>query len=381
VSEGLAPSSRATGAVGGLAVSAVLALAAITSLMPNLLDTDCAGPGADPSGQAASSIPSDYLTLYRRAGRAYQVPWTMLAAIGATESDHGRSSAPGVRAGVNAFGCCAGPMQFNLTNGPPSTWQTYRVDGNHDGSISPYDPADAIHSAARYLRVLLDGTRGELARAVYGYNHSSAYVNDVLQRARRYADTPDEALAALPAVGCADSDRETPANLREAVRKRSPRAYAMLPAWAMAGGRAAQPIDARLLENALWMLRTYRLRVTAAREGGHRTHGDGTALDLVPAEPVDQAAWDSSAGELARDLGWTPACGAAGTRPGCPLVRAFQFIGYEGYPGHGSPRTCAGSCAAHLHISWASPCFGTSSPSSPCSWVMTLRSSSVSGSQ
>jgi hypothetical protein len=77
----------------------------------------------------------------------------------------------------------------------------------------------------------------------------------------------------------------------------------MLPAWAMAGGRAAEPIDARLLENAIWLLRTYRLRVTAAREAGHNTHGDGTALDLVPAEPVDQSAWDASTGALARDLG------------------------------------------------------------------------------
>ena len=109
----------------------------------------------------------------------------------------------------------------------------------------------------------------------------------------------------------------------------------------MAGGRPAQPIDARLLDNALWLLRTYRLRVTAAREAGHNTHGDGTALDLVPAEPVDQAAWDASAGALARDLGWTPACGASGSRPACPLVPAIQFVGYDGYPGHGSPRTCS----------------------------------------
>jgi hypothetical protein len=260
-------------------------------------------------------------------------------------------------------------MQFNLTNGPPSTWQTYRVDGDHDGDRSPYSPADAIPSAGRYLRVLLDGARGEIARAVYGYNHSRAYVTDVLDRARRYADASDEALAALPAAGCAGGDGETPANLREAVRMNSPRAYAMLPAWAMAAGRPAQPIDARLLDNALWMLRTYRLRVTAAREGGHNTHGDGTALDLVPAEPVDQAAWDRSAGALARDLGWTPACARSGTRPVCPLVAAMQFIGYEGYPGHGSPGTCAGSCAAHLHISWASPCYGTSAPSAPCAVV------------
>jgi hypothetical protein len=120
------------------------------------------------------------------------------------------------------------------------------------------------------------------------------------------------------------------------------------------------------------MLRTYRLRVTAAREPGHNTHGDGTALDLIPAGPVDQVAWDTSTGALARDLGWRAACGASGVRPACPLVPAIEFVGYEGYPGHGSPRTCSGRCRAHLHVSWTSPCYGTSVPSSPGAWVTAL---------
>ena len=72
-----------------------------------------------------------------------------MAGIGAIESDHGRSTAPGVHSGVNALGCCAGPMQFNVANGPPSTWQSYAVDGDRDGEKDPYDPADAIASAAR----------------------------------------------------------------------------------------------------------------------------------------------------------------------------------------------------------------------------------------
>ena len=56
-----------------------------------------------------------------------------------------------MHSGVNAYGCCAGPMQFNIRNGPPSTWDSYGVDGNDDGRVSPYDPADAIAAAARYL--------------------------------------------------------------------------------------------------------------------------------------------------------------------------------------------------------------------------------------
>jgi hypothetical protein len=67
-----------------------------------------------------------------------------------------------------------------------------------------------------------------------------------------------------------------------------------------------------------------------ARTGG--VHGGGTAVDLVPAEVTTQARWHASAGRLARDLGWTPACGSSGSRPACTLVPAIQFIGYDGYP-------------------------------------------------
>ena len=137
----------------------------------------------------------------------------------------------------------------------------------------------------------------------------------------------------------------------------------------MASGRPPELIDARLLPDALWLLRRYRLRVTAAREPGHQTHGDGTALDLVPASPTDQAAWDASAGALARDLGWTPACAASGSRPVCRLAPAIQFVGYDGYPAHGSPRICRGGCHAHLHVSWVSGCFRSSALVAPCPWV------------
>ena len=138
----------------------------------------------------------------------------------------------------------------------------------------------------------------------------------------------------------------------------------------MAAGRAPELVDARLYDDVVWILRRYHLRVSAAREAGHRTHGDGTAVDLVPADGVTQAVWDASAGRLAHDLGWTSSCGASGSRPACALVPAIQFIGYDGYPSHGSPRTCAGECPAHIHVSWASPCFGSSRLTAPCAWVM-----------
>jgi hypothetical protein len=101
----------------------------------------------------------------------------VLAAVGKVESDHGRSPAPGVRSGVNWAGCCAGPMQFNLRDGPPSTWARY-------GRGDVYDPADAIAAAARKLRA--DGAPGDLRGALWAYNPSAAYVTRVLAVAHRY---------------------------------------------------------------------------------------------------------------------------------------------------------------------------------------------------
>jgi hypothetical protein len=138
----------------------------------------------------------------------------------------------------------------------------------------------------------------------------------------------------------------------------------------MAGGRPSEPVDARIYDDVLWVVRRYGVRVSAAREAGHHTHGDGTALDLVPAAGGNQADWDATAGRLAHDLGWTEPCGSSGARPACPLVPAIQWVGYDGYPSHGSPRTCSGGCPAHIHVSWVSGCYGSSALVAPCSWVM-----------
>jgi hypothetical protein len=361
------------------AVALFVPVIALAAIFPVLVDGGACSTAASPTGEAERGIPARYLALYRQSGARYGVPWPVLAGIGAIESDHGRSSAPGVRSGVNTFGCCAGPMQFNLRDGPPSTWQRYRVDGDRDGATDVYDPADAIASAANYLRALLGANDGSLSSAIFGYNHSQSNVNEVLARARAYAGrTLDElvesgaASSMIEVCAAAGLSSLTGLDLRAARRLREPRAYRTLPSWALAGSSSSVLIDARLYDNAIWILRRYSLRLTAAREAGHRTHGDGTALDLIPADGASQAAWDASAGRLARDLGWTPDCGTSGTRPACPLVPAIRFVGYDGYPSHGSPRTCSGRCPAHLHISWDSACYGTSGLSPPCHWVMSF---------
>jgi hypothetical protein len=74
-------------------------------------------------------------------------------------------------------------MQFSVV-GSPSTWDSYGVDGDHDGRASPYDPADAVAAAARYLRA--SGAPRDYRAALFAYNHAGWYVNEVLAKAAQY---------------------------------------------------------------------------------------------------------------------------------------------------------------------------------------------------
>jgi transglycosylase-like protein with SLT domain len=137
----------------------------------NLHETKNQGGG--PAGQAGS-----YLDLYRRAATSCPgLSWTVLAAIGQVESDHGRN------AGRSSAGAL-GPMQFL-----PSTWKAYGVDGDRDGKADIMNPYDAIPAAAKYLCDHGGGNGGEsLYKAVFAYNHADWYVQKVLALARAYAD-------------------------------------------------------------------------------------------------------------------------------------------------------------------------------------------------
>jgi len=98
----------------------VLGQAGVIDLHAGLPATPGESAAPPPSRAARAEIPAGYLALYRASARACPgLPWGVLAGIGKVETDHGRSRAPGVLSGVNAFGCCAGPMQFNVRNGPP----------------------------------------------------------------------------------------------------------------------------------------------------------------------------------------------------------------------------------------------------------------------
>lgn len=147
-----------------------------------------------PSDIALADIPADYYALYTKAGSDYDTDWWVLAGIGKVETNHGRSNLPGIRSGVNAYGCCAGPMQFAVSQAAGcrvcvgDTWGAYAVDGNQDGRRDVYDPADAIPTAAAYTRA--NGAPGDWRRALRRYNDSEAYYHEVMHWAQQYRTLP-----------------------------------------------------------------------------------------------------------------------------------------------------------------------------------------------
>ena len=106
-----------------------------------------------PSGASATAladIPQSYLMLYQQAAADCPgLDWTLLAAIGKIESDHGRSRAPGVTHAQNLAGA-AGPMQF-LQPTFAGVLAHHRLPANGATPPSRYDPHDAIHAAAAFL--------------------------------------------------------------------------------------------------------------------------------------------------------------------------------------------------------------------------------------
>jgi cell wall-associated NlpC family hydrolase len=164
-----------------LAVTLTLGLISLGGA-PGSLNAQPTSAGA-PSTHAKDDIPPRYLRWYMDAARTCPgLPWNVLAAIGSMESDHGRSTLPGIHSGENSAGA-GGPMQFLA-----ATWAAYGVDHDRDGRADRYDPGDAIHGAARYLCANRAGKGGEhLRRAIWHYNHDDAYVREVLKRAARYA--------------------------------------------------------------------------------------------------------------------------------------------------------------------------------------------------
>jgi murein DD-endopeptidase MepM/ murein hydrolase activator NlpD len=122
------------------------------------------------------SIPPFLLPIYQACGTEYGIPWEVLASINRIET------AFGTNLNVSSAGAL-GWMQFM-----PATWEMYGTDANNDGRKDPFNPVDAICSAARYLKAA--GGESDLYRAIFAYNHADWYVDEVLLYAKQYGNLP-----------------------------------------------------------------------------------------------------------------------------------------------------------------------------------------------
>jgi hypothetical protein len=195
------------GGFTGLAVALLVVAAVIDG-------TDSVRPvgSAAASAFALDDIPGPFLELYQQAGARWGVDWAILGGIGKVECDHGRSQATGCPQGTANRCGARGPMQFlgntwrqgtdpvpagscpgsaaftgDPTGAPIPAGEEargYATDANADAIADPWEPADAIHAAARMLT--LNGAPGDIDAALRAYNNSDEYVTRVLDYAERY---------------------------------------------------------------------------------------------------------------------------------------------------------------------------------------------------
>ncbi len=186
-------SLRTVGIFGVGLVMAVVVIAAAAGGLVSLVFAGSTLLSSDilPSSQAVSAIPAAYLQTFEAAAATCPgLPWTVLAGIGRVETDFGADTQTSSAGAV-------GPMQFLA-----ATFAAYDAPVPPGGASppSPFDPTDAIYAAARDLCAngAQDGT--DIPGAIYAYNHSQAYVAEILSYAASYAAPAPTASAPSPAA-------------------------------------------------------------------------------------------------------------------------------------------------------------------------------------
>lgn len=200
---------------------------------------------SSPSDEALADIPPELIDLYPAAAAACEgLDWSVLAAIHKLETSFGT--------GATSPKGAQGPMQFL-----PSTFATYGTDGDGDGRAEINNVVDAIFSAANLLCANGAGDPAQLASAVWNYNHSQTYVNEVLSLAATYGVfTPPGDVAYAATTDLLDNPRVI----------LTPQARADV---------AAEIIDQRLVSLLAWVAQRHTITVTVF-VSDHSKYVEGT---------------------------------------------------------------------------------------------------------
>jgi hypothetical protein len=273
-----------------------------------------------PSEQALEEIPPELIGLYQAAaGTCEGLDWTVLAAIHKVESGFGTGHATS-SAGAQ------GPMQFL-----PSTFSAYGVDGDGDGRKDIDNVTDAVFSAANLLCANGAGEPARLPSAIWNYNHSDAYVNEVLALSGSYG-----VLAAPGGV----------AHAAAADLLRNPRVILTSRA---RGDLEAGIVDQRLVSLLAWIAGRHTISVTVfktghskyTRSGRVSYHFYGRAADIFFVDGLRVSSTSNAARRLVMEI----ASVSGSFRPD-ELGHPFGAIGF---PGAFTDADHAG----HIHVAFS----------------------------
>ncbi|HSH58790.1 MAG TPA: lytic transglycosylase domain-containing protein [Acidimicrobiales bacterium] len=278
-----------------------------------------------PSPVALADIPAELLSVYQEAAEATcGMRWAVLAAIGKVETDHARSTLPGVHSGEN-FAGAGGPMQFLQP-----TWKAYGVDGDGDDDKDRYDPVDAIWGAAKYLCASRAGEPDRLRDAIFAYNHATWYVDKVLDQAAAYE--------AAPAVGLGDAQ-----------------ALVDHPNLSLTPGARQDLLDGfvdqRVVDFLAWAIERHAISVSVLKTGHSKyvagtdrtsNHWEGRGVDIYAVDGEKASPGSSTARAFALEaIGLAP--------PARPTEIGLPWADLTGHPGVFTD----GAHQGHLHFGWS----------------------------
>ncbi|VEF48095.1 M24/M37 family peptidase [Bacillus freudenreichii] len=154
--------------------------------------------------QPDEEVPSEFMPIYKAAEVEYGVPWYLLAAHHRVETIFSTMdpmvSPVGAEGHMQFMPCtfvgwshpsCEGLGKGNIPDNEKTDpvvikkYGGYGIDANGDGKADPWDIEDSIFTAANYL-AKNGAAAGDLEKAVFAYNHSYEYVEEVLFYAQKY---------------------------------------------------------------------------------------------------------------------------------------------------------------------------------------------------
>jgi peptidoglycan LD-endopeptidase LytH len=162
------------------------------------------------SSLGKEEVPPEYIPIYKAAEEEYGVPWYLLAAHHRVETKFSTMktlvSPVGAEGHMQFMPCtfvgwshpsCSGLGKGNIPQSQKTDPEViekyggYGVDANGDGIADPFQIEDAVFSAANYLE-RNGAADGKIEQAVFAYNHSDKYVEDVLYYADRFVEDEEE---------------------------------------------------------------------------------------------------------------------------------------------------------------------------------------------